>query len=274
MSRFEAIGHSVYEKGDRIGCTPDEAAVELARKLNAYQMRVERLKAKPHDDDTCPHLVRANLLEAENARLKAEVERLTTIAPKGLFDFSVEHLTRLFKDGRIAEASYEGERSQWYCSDAYARCVRAEIEIKRLKAEVEELKALTAEMDSTINVSQAACREYKAEVERLEEIVGSDAIDRKYGMCCDASDEIARLKAEVERLTNDLEYREDLALRVKRITDQFTLPEVYLLRAQVERLTKAGDFMADCLGSNSCWSHLDGLVADWNAAKEGKQPNG
>jgi predicted RNase H-like nuclease (RuvC/YqgF family) len=29
-----------------------------------------------HDDDTCPHLVRANLLEAENARLKAEVEEL------------------------------------------------------------------------------------------------------------------------------------------------------------------------------------------------------
>ena len=29
-----------------------------------------------HDDDTCPHLVRANLLEAENARLKAENERL------------------------------------------------------------------------------------------------------------------------------------------------------------------------------------------------------
>ena len=30
-----------------------------------------------HADDTCPHLVRANLLEAENARLKAEVARLT-----------------------------------------------------------------------------------------------------------------------------------------------------------------------------------------------------
>ena len=29
-----------------------------------------------HDDDTCPHIVRASLLEAENARLKAEVERL------------------------------------------------------------------------------------------------------------------------------------------------------------------------------------------------------
>ena len=30
-----------------------------------------------HDDDTCPHLVQASLLEAENARLKAEVKRLT-----------------------------------------------------------------------------------------------------------------------------------------------------------------------------------------------------
>ena len=30
-----------------------------------------------HDDDTCPHLVRANLLEAENARLKAKIELLT-----------------------------------------------------------------------------------------------------------------------------------------------------------------------------------------------------
>lgn len=46
MSRFEAVGNFVYEKGDRIGCTPAEAAVELARKLNAYQMRVERFKAE------------------------------------------------------------------------------------------------------------------------------------------------------------------------------------------------------------------------------------
>ena len=44
--RFEAIGSFVYEKGNRIGVTPDEASVELARKLNAYQMRIERLKAE------------------------------------------------------------------------------------------------------------------------------------------------------------------------------------------------------------------------------------
>ena len=46
MSRFEAIGNFVYEKGERIGCTVGEANLELARKLNAYQMRVDRLKAE------------------------------------------------------------------------------------------------------------------------------------------------------------------------------------------------------------------------------------
>lgn len=44
MSRYQALGHYVYEKGERIGCTPEEASIELARKLNAYQMRIERLK--------------------------------------------------------------------------------------------------------------------------------------------------------------------------------------------------------------------------------------
>ena len=52
-----------------------------------------------HDDDTCPHLVRANLLEAENARLKAEVERLTafttrTIIPNEELQAQVERLTK------------------------------------------------------------------------------------------------------------------------------------------------------------------------------------
>ncbi len=52
-----------------------------------------------HDDDTCPHLVRASLLEAENARLKAEVERLTafttrTIIPNEDLQAQVERLTK------------------------------------------------------------------------------------------------------------------------------------------------------------------------------------
>jgi hypothetical protein len=52
-----------------------------------------------HDDDTCPHLVRANLLDAENARLKAEVERLKafttrTIIPNEELQAQVERLTK------------------------------------------------------------------------------------------------------------------------------------------------------------------------------------
>jgi uncharacterized small protein (DUF1192 family) len=44
-----------------------------------------------HDNDTCPHLVRASLLEAENARLKAEVERLTKAHSDALADFWAIH---------------------------------------------------------------------------------------------------------------------------------------------------------------------------------------
>jgi hypothetical protein len=43
------------------------------------------------------------------------------------------------------------------------------------------------------------------------------------------------------------------------------------LEAQVERLTKAGDVMAKLL---SCCGNPQSEVRDWNAAKEGKQPNG
>jgi hypothetical protein len=50
-----------------------------------------------HDNDTCPHLVVLGRLEAENARLKAEVERLTafttrTIIPNEELQAQVEEL--------------------------------------------------------------------------------------------------------------------------------------------------------------------------------------
>ena len=61
------------------------------------QAEVERLTK--HDDDTCPHLVVLGRLEAENARFKAEVERLTafttrTIIPNELLQAQVERLTK------------------------------------------------------------------------------------------------------------------------------------------------------------------------------------
>ena len=107
MSRFKAVGNFVYEKGDRIGCTPDEAAVELARKLNAYQMRVERFKAEIEQLKATDIVVQASvsvgktpvLYLAEIARLKAEVERLTafttrTIIPNEELQAQVERLTK------------------------------------------------------------------------------------------------------------------------------------------------------------------------------------
>ena len=53
-----------------------------------------------HDDDTCPHLVRANLLEAENARLKAEVERWSVAG-----ELMLDHLnTGWASEHRVIEA--------------------------------------------------------------------------------------------------------------------------------------------------------------------------
>ena len=44
-------------------------------------------------------------------------------------------------------------------------------EIEKLQIENARLKALTAEMDKTINISQAGCRLLKAEVDRLRKAI-------------------------------------------------------------------------------------------------------
>ena len=106
MSRFKPLGNFIYENGDRIGCTVEEANVEIAQKLNAYQMRIERLKAevdnlrknadinpaqspqeierlkaeiaelKNQPDPLTAYLYAAELAKDDIKRLKAEVERL------------------------------------------------------------------------------------------------------------------------------------------------------------------------------------------------------
>jgi hypothetical protein len=98
-----------------------------------------------------------------------------------------------------------------------SRLLRAERE------EVARLKALTVEMDKTINASQAECRRLKAEVERLTEVIKAQAkgLDEKFGReggqpslsdsptwqaigaYAELKEENARLKAEVEHLTSE-----------------------------------------------------------------------
>ena len=79
--------------------------------------------------------------------------------------------------------------------------------------------------------------------------------------------ENARLKAEVERLTNNCNYLD------QKLDEE--LDKSAMLCGQVERLTKAGDELHSFLigyiveGRISS-SYLNKLDDDWNAAKEGK----
>lgn len=64
-----------------------------------------------HDDDTCPHLVRSNLLEAENARLKAEVERL---AMAGNQSIAVGTKLREMVGDHHWSLEFDRVRTDWY----------------------------------------------------------------------------------------------------------------------------------------------------------------
>jgi hypothetical protein len=100
--------------------------------------------------------------------------------------------------------------------------------------------------------------------------------------------ENARLKAEVERLTERLGgvrliVTEEMydELNTKYLEQQHELQNIALtarqildekidLKEQVERLTKAGDAMVDMVDWEVPYERRKKLEADWNAAKEGK----
>ena len=94
-----------------------------------------------------------------------------------------------------------------------------------LTALAKELESLRAERVHDLNQIGGLQEEnarLKDEVERLKSIVGADAIDREHGMCCDSSSEIARLKSEVERLTNCKAEADRLKAEVERLNDAIT----------------------------------------------------
>ena len=122
----------------------------------------------------------------------------------------------------------------------------------------------------------------KAEVERLQSIHSIDSIG------------IEQLKAEVERLTADIQMEKENEDRLVREWQRAN-NEVYglktqvaaliddqtRLKAEVERLTKAGDELAkirahevsldECVSFSDAY-RLDYLTSAWNAAKKGGQP--
>ena len=70
-----------------------------------------------HDDDTCPHLVRASLLEAENARLKAEVEAQAKrwAESEDLISHYKQQMDEAINDCQCARLKAEVERLDTLC---------------------------------------------------------------------------------------------------------------------------------------------------------------
>jgi predicted nuclease with TOPRIM domain len=102
----------------------------------------------------------------------------------------------------------------------------------------------------------------------------------------------SRLQAEVERLTafttrtiipneelqaENARLKAEVAIQNERINRRdMDVGQLYCenarLKAEVERLTKAGDAMVDMVDWEVPYERRKNLEADWNAAKEGKQP--
>jgi len=128
-------------------------------------------------------------------------------------------------------------------------------------AEMVKALALVAEMDKTINASQAECRRLKAEVERLTHLANQSEFYR------------SQLQKDTCRLDNI------------QMQDAFKHYEAEnaRLKAEVERLRFAGDMLAFALAhgdrmeygcaSDPIEEYLDRKeIKEWNEAKEGKQP--
>ena len=98
-----------------------------------------------HDDDNCPHLVRANLLEAENARLK-------------------ESLRQQIEQNALAQVGFKMYQDNVDSGGLHKDRKDA---IARLEAENARLKAEVARLQSIHSIDSIGIEQLKAEVERL-----------------------------------------------------------------------------------------------------------
>jgi chromosome segregation ATPase len=131
------------------------------------------------------------------------------------------------------------------------------------------LKALTAEMDKTINASQAECRRLKAEVERLTSDIqmekeNEDRLVREWQR---ANNEVYGLKTQVAALI-DNQTRLKAECQARQAENSVLAVECDSLKAEVECLTKAGDAVCE----SPYLLETDPAVIEWRKAKEGGQP--
>ena len=96
----------------------------------------------------------------------------------------------------------------------------------------------------------------------------------KWAAMVQAQSEVTRLKEEVKLLTAEVSFDKRVQLHVDKLVAEFTQCQVEKLKAEVERLRKAGDELLHEWSSGdekNGRNFMKGLVI-WNAAKEGKQP--
>ena len=130
-------------------------------------------------------------------------------------------------------------------------------ELKKAKAEIEELRGNPDPLTAYLYASELC----KDDIKTLK-----DAVKRLTLLQVETIDERNKAEAEVERLTD-----ENVTLRMERMQDEkgkrITYADYANLKAEVERLRKAGDLISDRLARafGTCPS-----IEIWNAAKEGK----
>ena len=145
----------------------------------------------------------------------------------------------------------------------------------RLKADVNELAdGLKLASEVGIKIADEVTR-LKAEVERLNTGIqpegSNDAVGRAVNVLLEKQKEIANLKAEVEAQAKRWAESEDLISHYKQQMDEvINNCQCSRLKAEVERLRKAGDDLAGMVGYHVPYEDQIELEKAWNAAKEGK----
>ena len=147
--------------------------------------------------------------------------------------------------------------------------------IERLESENARLKAECQARQAENSVLAVECDSLKAEVERSRDQYNG-IIDTQLKVIDELKAEVERLRAKHESTQTELFVLMPNYSKLEMIAGQQDR-QIKELEAQVERLTKAGDYLdrdvrllsKDLLGKGAVTRHSQ---MEWNAAKEGKQP--